>query len=343
MSRPTEPMSAPSTGGTLLPAMMRAATRHRYGGPEVVAVEEVALPTLAAGEVLVRVSAAGIDRATLHLLTGLPYLARLAFGLRRPQQPVLGQQVAGEIVAVGDGVTAYAAGDRVCGTARGSLAEFAVATTATLALTPQSVTDVDAATIGVSGLTALGAIVTHGRLQPGDRVLILGGSGAVGSFAVQLAAHLGAEVSAACSGRKLEFVNGLGAQSAFDYQSVTLAKMNGPFDLIVDIGGNRRLSALRRALTAEGRLVIVGGENSGPLFGGLQRNLAASMANRFTRKELGWFFSRVTAEGCADVASLMASGAIRPAIDRQVGLAEVGRALASMQKGELYGQAVVCP
>ncbi len=326
-----------------LPTTMRAVTRRVYGGPEVVAIEQVPRPDPGPGEVLVKVAAAGLDRATLHLLTGLPYAARAAFGLRRPRQPVLGQQVAGQVVAVGEGVSGYAAGDRVFGTAAGSLAEFAVADVATVATTPESVSDVEASTIGVSGLTALGAVVTQGRVQKGERVLVLGGSGAVGSFAVQLAARHGAEVTAACSGAKTEFVAGLGAHRTVDYRTTSLAQMGDPFDLIIDIGGNRSVGRLRSALRPEGRLVIVGGEGGGPMLGGIQRNFWASIANRFTRRELGWFFSRTTSQGCAQLAEEISTRTIVPSIDRIVGLAEASRALTAMQRGELRGQAVICP
>ena len=269
------------------PARMQAATRRIYGGPEVVSVASVETPAPGPGEVLVRVGAAGLDRATLHLLSGLPYLARLAFGVRRPRQPVLGQQVAGEVAAVGPGVSAYAVGQRVFGTATGSLAEFAVAKVATLAATPDRVSDIDAATIGVSGLTAMTAVLGHGRVIAGDRVLVLGGSGAVGSFAVQLAAHRGADITAACSAAKREFVQSLGAQRTVDYRATPLSAMGGPFDVIIDIAGNRPISTLRSALTPEGRLVIVGGENGGPFLGGIQRNLIAERGLGLPREPRG--------------------------------------------------------
>lgn len=325
-----------------VPTAMKAVTRRVYGGPEAVQVESVAVPDPADGEVLIRVAAAGLDRATLHLLTGLPYLARLAFGVRRPRQPMLGIQIAGEVVAVGPNVD-FHVGDRVFGTATGSFAEFAIAQPGTIAPTPNSVTDADAATLGVSGNTALEAVVRHGRVAAGERVLVLGGSGAVGSFAVQLAAHRGAEVTAACSAGKRDLVETLGAKRTVDYRTTPLADMGGPFDLIVDIGGNRSISSLRSALTPIGRLVIVGGEDGGGLLGGVQRNLAASIANVFSRRELGWFFGRTTSEGCAELAALVSDRAIRPAIDRQVGLDGAAAALAAMQRGELRGQAVICP
>lgn len=338
---PHDSLTTSPRGSATLPVTMRAATRRRYGGPEAVAVEHVARPTPGADEVLVRVATAGVDRATLHLLTGLPYLVRPAFGIRRPRQPVLGQQFAGEIVAVGEAVTAYAVGDRVHGTARGSFAEYAVASASTLALTPDAVSDVDAATIGVSGVTALQAVVDHGRVRAGQRVLVLGASGAVGSFAVQLAADRGAEVTAACSAAKRDFVDGLGAHRAVDYRTVDLAGMGGPFDVILDIAGNRPVSALRSALTPDGRLVIVGGEEGGPLIGGIHRNLLTSLANGFTRRRLGWFFSRTTSEGCARLAALVAEGAVHPAVDRTVALDAAAETLAAMQRGELRGQAVI--
>lgn len=326
-----------------VPSTTPAAIRRVYGGPEVVTVEVVPTPSPGSGEVLVRVTAAGLDRATLHLLTGLPRLARLAFGLRRPKRVVLGQQVAGEVVAVGEGVTAFSVGDRVFGTAQGSFSSYAVARVATLAAAPEGAADGDLATLGVSGLTAWGAIVDHGKVEPSERVLVLGGSGAVGSFAVQLAAHRGAEVTAACSAAKGEFVADLGVQRVVDYRTVDLADMGGPFDLIVDIAGNRRISALRSALTRHGRLVIVGGEGGGAMLGGIERNLDASLVNPFVSQTLGWFTSSTTSEGCARLGELIAEGAVRPAIDRTVSLDRVVEALQAMQRGQLCGQAVLRP
>ena len=174
-------------------------------------------------------------------------------------------------------------------------------------------------------------------------MLILGGSGAVGSFAVQLAAHFGADVTAACSPDKRAFVESLGAHRAVNYRSHPLPQMGGSFDLIIDIAGNRPVSHLRSALNATGRLVIVGGEDGGSVLGGIQRNLVAAVANRFTRRELGWFFSRTTTQGCLEVVTLIADGAITPAIDRQVALSGAVNALEAMAMGELRGQAVVCP
>ena len=283
-----------------LPTTMRAATRREYGGPEVIAMETLPVPTPAAGELLIRVHAAGLDRASLHLLEGDPWLARLALGVRTPKRVILGQQVAGEVAAIGPEVAGYAVGDRVHGVATsGAIAEYALAKPDALAHTPQGVRMHDAATLGVSGMTALGAVLDKGKAQSGERVLILGGSGAVGTSAIQLAVHAGAEVTAVCSASKLDLVTGLGAQAAYDYRTSDLSAMGGPFDLIVDIAGNRKLRALRSALTPTGRLVIIGGESGGHFLGGIQRNLWASLANGFTRQELGWMFSETTSQGCA--------------------------------------------
>lgn len=160
---------------------------------------------------------------------------------------------------------------------------------------------------------------------------------------MQLAAHRGAEVTAACSAAKLDFVAGLGADRAVDYATVDLADMGGPFDVIVDIGGNRRLSSLRSALTRQGRLVIVGGEGGGAMLGGIERNLAASLINPFVPQTLGWFTSSTTSQGCAQVGALIAQGALRPAVDRIVPLDAVGDALRAMESGGLCGQAVLHP
>ena len=338
----TDPLSPSPT--TALPSTMFAACRRRYGGPEQVAVDAVPRPEPGPGEVLVRVTAAGLDRASLHLLTGTPHIARLALGPRRPRQHVLGQQVAGEVVALGPGINpgGCGIGARAFGVATGSFAAYAVAKPAELAPTPTGVGDAAAATLGVSGMTALEAVDSV-DVHAGQRVLVLGASGAVGGYAVQLAALRGAHVTAVCSGAKLDFVRELGAHAAADYRTTALADLRGPFDAVIDLAGNRPLNQLRRVLTPRGALVIVGGESAGALLGGLHRNLAADVANRFSRQRLGWLYSRTSTAGCAELARLLATGELRTPIDRTIGLAGVGAALAAMQAGELRGHVVVRP
>lgn len=334
--------SAPATGPqATLPTTMRAAIRRDYGSTAQIRVDSVPRPDPGPGEVLIKVAAAGLDRATVHLLEGKPYLARLALGIRRPRRSTLGQQVAGEVVAIGPNVTELAVGDRVFGTANGAFAEYAVAKAGTLAPTPDGVTDPEAATFGVSGLTAYQAVVEIARVEPGQRVLILGASGAVGTYAVQLATHLRAHVTGLCSAAKLDLVRSLGAAEAFDYRTSTLADLGAPFDVIIDIGGNRTLRELRSVLTPQGALVIVGGEGGGPLLGGIQRNLRASLANRFTHRRLGWLFSTPTTQRCAQLAEFVRSASIHPPFDRSVGLDGLGDAIDAMQQGQLHGHVCV--
>lgn len=326
-----------------LPATMHAASRLAYGSAAEVVVGTVPRPEPGAGQVLVRVTAAGLDRATLHLLEGKPYVARAALGLRRPRRTILGQQVAGEVAALGAGVTGVSVGDRVFGTAAGSYAEYAVAKASTLARTPEGLSDEQASTLGVSGITAHEAVVGQGKVRPGQQVLVLGASGAVGTYAVQLATHLGAHVTGVCSAAKLDLVRGLGAERAFDYRASSLADMGSDFDVIIDIAGNRRLRELRSALTPDGALVIVGGEGGGPFLGGIQRNLLAALANPFTRQRLLWFVSTPTTERCAQLAELLTAGSIQPPVDRRVGLEGVRGGMEAMQRGELRGHVIVCP
>ncbi len=326
-----------------LPTTMRAAIRLAYGSAAEVEVATVDRPNPGPDEVLVKVTAAGLDRATLHLLDGKPYLARLALGVRRPRRTVLGQQVAGEVAALGAGVSGLAVGDRVFGTAAGSFAEYAVAKASTLAPTPAGLTDGVAATLGVSGVTAHQAVVDCGRVRPGQRVLVLGASGAVGTYAVQLASQLGARVTGVCSATKLDLVESLGAERALDYRSTAIAEMGPEFDVIIDIAGNRRLRDLRSVLARDGALVIVGGEGGGPLLGGIQRNLFAALADRFTTQRLEWFFSSPTTQRCAQLADLLVAGAIEPPVDRVVGLDGLRAGIVAMQRGELRGHVTVRP
>ncbi|GAA1785543.1 NAD(P)-dependent alcohol dehydrogenase [Nostocoides veronense] len=340
-------MTAYSPGADLtaqpLPSTMRAATRSDYGSTERVVVDRVDRPEPGATEVLIHVAAAGLDRATVHLLEGKPYLARLAFGVRRPRQAVLGQQVAGRIVAVGSAVTGRAVGERVFGTASGAFAEYAVAKEATIAPTPVQLSDDIAATLGVSGVTAYAAVVGRARVQAGQRVLILGASGAVGTYAVQLASQLGADVTGVCSASKRDLVRSFGAKLAVDYAGLSLADLPDTYDAIIDIAGNRPLRKLRSALAADGILVIVGGEAGGSLLGGIERNLFASLVNRFTTQRLGWLFASPTTENLALLADALVSGNLQPPLDRCVDLAGLGPGIEDMQQGRLRGHVIVHP
>ena len=342
-----EPVSLPGSSHAAhpetLPTTMSAAVRREYGSPDVVRVEEVGRPEPAAGQVLIGVDAAGLDRSVLHLLTGLPTLMRAAFGMRHPRDPLLGQEVAGRVLALGPGVTGLRVGDRVAGTARGSFAAYAIAHPKRLAPIPEGVSAPDAAAVGVSGVTAWEAVVERGRVAVGERVLILGASGGVGSFAVQIARQAGASVTAVCRGAKAAYVRDLGADDVVDYETTELAGFGGPFDVIIDLAGNHSLSALRRILARNGRLVLVGGEDGGRFLGGLERNLAAAMLNPFVSQSLGWFMSTTTSERVASVLALLATGEVRAPIDHTVDLAGVAGALRAMEEGTLRGKVVVVP
>ncbi len=322
---------------------MRAAVRREYGGVEQVQVDTVPVPKPAEGQVLLAVRAGGLDRGALHLLTGTPYIARAAFGLRRPRQPILGREVAGEVLAVGSGVSGFAVGDRVFGTCEGSFAEYAVARADRLAPTPAALGDAEAAALAISGGTALLALRDHAQVCAGQAVLVIGASGGVGSFAVQLAAHLDADVTAVCSAGKADFVTGLGAHRVLDYRTSGITDDGRRYDAIIDIAGNRPLAELRRALTPTGALVIVGGEGGGDWFGGLHRNIGASLLNPLTPQRLAWFVASESSELFANLADLAEAGALRPAVDRTVGLDGVTDALAAMAQGSLRGKVAVAP
>ncbi|MDT4933694.1 MAG: hypothetical protein QOK11_1586, partial [Pseudonocardiales bacterium] len=228
---------------------MRAIVQDRYGSADVLRLARIPAPEIADNEVLLRVHAAGLDRGTWHLMTGRPYLLRLGFGMRRPKNPVPGLDVAGTVVAVGAAVTRFAVGDEVFGSGRGSFAEYASAREDKLARKPANITFEQAAVVPVSAATALQALSDVGRVEQDQRVLIIGASGGVGSYAVQLAKAFGAEVTGVCSTAKLGLVRSLGAEHVIDYTEGDFADGVHRYDLILDIAGNPTISRLRRALT----------------------------------------------------------------------------------------------
>src|SRR4051812_2936646 len=314
---------APRTGGQT----MKAVVQDRYSpAPEdLFRVARIDRPTVGEGEVLVRVAAASVDRGTWHILAGLPYPIRLAgFGVRRPSFGNPGVNLAGTVVERGTGVTEFQVGDEVFGVGRATFAEFAVASAGKLARKPVRTDFVTAATVPVSGLTALQAVRDHGRVRAGDPVLVYGASGGVGSFAVQLAVAAGATVTAVCSSAKTDRVSALGASRVVPYET---EEVTGPFEVILDTGGNRPLNALRRLLTRDGRLVIIGGETGGRLLGGSSRQLRAQALSPFVRQTLGTFLASVNGDDLAVLAEMMTSGALHPLVDRVYPLAETPAAI----------------
>ena len=271
---------------------MRAIVQDAYGSAEVLHLAEIDAPVIAANEVLVKVQAAGMDRGTWHSLTGKPYLMRImGFGFRRPKNRVAGLDVAGTVAAVGADVTRFRVGDEVFGISRGAFAEYAAAREDKLAAKPAGLSFEQAAVVPISGGTAIQAL-RAGRVEAGQRVLIIGASGGVGTYAVQLAKALGAEVTGVCSTAKLDLVRSIGADHVVDYTREDFADGAERYDLILDIGGNSRLSRLRRALAPKGTLVIVGGEEKGNVTGGFGRQLRALALSPFVSQRLTMLASK---------------------------------------------------
>lgn len=320
---------------------MRALRYTEYGGPEVLAVAEAPVPEVGPGKVLVRVEAAGLDRGTVHFVTGEPRLMRLVEGVRRPKHQIIGRDVAGVVEAVGEGVTDLAPGDEVFGTARGALAERVVADPAKLARKPAALSFAQAAAVPVSAQTALAAVRDQGHVQAGQRVLVLGASGGVGTYAVQLAKALGAHVTGVCSAAKAELVRGLGADEVLDYATTDPTDGTARYDVVIDIGGSRKVRALRRALTPTGTLVMVGGEGGGRWFGGIDRQLRAVLWSPVVRQRLRMLVFRETRESLEVLTGYLEAGTVVPAIDSVVDLDGAPDALARLDAGEIRGKVVV--
>jgi NADPH:quinone reductase-like Zn-dependent oxidoreductase len=321
---------------------MKAITRHRYGGLDAVEFEELARPGMGDRDVLVRVHAAGVGRDVWHLLTGLPYLVRLAgFGVRAPKPPVLGRDLAGTVDAVGREVTRFRPGDEVFGFGEGSFAEYAVAAEDRLARKPAALTFEQAAAMPVCGTTALEAVRDRGRIRAGQRVAVTGAAGGVGSFAIQIARSVGAEVTAVCSTTKAELVRSLGADHVVDYTREDFTRTGQRYDVVLDIAGNRRIRDLRRALTPRGRLVIVGGEGGDRFTGGTHRQARAVLLSPFVGQALTTFVSRERAEDLAALAALADNGTVTPVLDRTWSLAEAADALRYLDEGHPRGKTVL--
>jgi len=321
---------------------VRAIVQDTYGSAEVLAFEDIDRPEVADGEVLVRVHAAGVDRGVWHQMTGLPYPVRLAgYGFRAPKTRVPGSDLAGVVEAVGHAVTGFRAGDEVFGIGNGAFAEYAPVLESKLAPRPANLTFEQAAAVPVSGLTALQGLRDHGSVEEGQSVLIVGASGGVGTFAVQLAKAFGAEVTGVCSTAKVEMVRTIGADHVIDYTREDFAAGEQGFDLILDIGGNASLSRLRRALAPKGTLVIVGGETGGRWFGGYDRQLRAVLLSRFVGENLRTFICSENADDLLVLKELIEAGEITPVIDRAYPLPEAAEAIRYLEQGRARGKVVI--
>ena len=321
---------------------MKVIAQDHYGSPDVLELRDIDRPTIADDEVLVRVRAAGVDRGVWHVMTGLPYPIRLAgYGFRTPKAPgVLGSDVAGVVEKVGKDVTTYRSGDEVFGVAKGSFAQYANVSVNKLALKPANLSFEHAAVVPTSASTALQAL-RKGNVQAGHKVLITGASGGVGTFAVQIANALGAEVTAVCSTPKVELVRSIGADHVIDYKTADFAAGGDRFDVIIDIGGNATLARLRSVLGAKGSLVITGGETDGRWLGGADRQIRAQVLSLFIGQRLGTFIASVNAEDLAVLKDMLENGAITPVLDRTYPLSEAADAMVYLEEGHARGKVAI--
>ena len=321
---------------------MRAIVQDVYGSPDVLELRDIAAPVPREGEVLIRVRAAGVEQGVWHLMTGLPYLIRLfGYGLRRPKVPVRGREVAGVVEAAGAGVTRFSAGDEVYGTCDGSFAEYVRAKEDKVARKPANLSFEEAAAAPISAVTALQAVRDAGEVTVGQKVLIIGAGGGVGSFAVQVAKAFGAEVTGVCSTGKVELVRSLGADAVIDYTKSDIAGSGVLYDVILDTAGNRPLSVLRAALTPKGTLVIVGGEGGGKLTGGFERSLGAPFASMFSGQKFKGLVSKETSLDLEALTSLIEAGSVKPAVDKVFPLTEAPAAIRYLHEGRSRGKVVV--
>lgn len=312
---------------------MKAVVQRRYGSA---VPGDLDVPVPGQGEVLLEVRAAGVDMGVWHLLTGKPYLLRvLGFGFRGPKSPVPGRDVAGVVKEIGPGVTGFATGDEVFGTCDGSFAEYAVAPVSRLARKPEGVSFTETAALPISGGTALQGLR---GVQPGQRVLVLGAGGGVGSFGVQIAKALGAHVTGVCSTRKVELVRSLGADEVFDH---TVEDFTGTYDLILDCGGARPLSRLRGAANERGRIVLVGAETGGSITGGFHKSLGSLLLNPFSSRKFVPLMSTESADVFDELRVLVEAGSLKAAVGKVFPLSEALDAVDHVYARRSVGKTVV--
>jgi NADPH:quinone reductase-like Zn-dependent oxidoreductase len=321
---------------------MQGIVQDSYGTADVLQLTQVAIPEVADDDVLIRVRAAGVHVGDWHLMMGQPYLMRvMGFGFGAPKARVRGMDVAGTVDAVGKDVTRFQVGDDVFGTCNGSFAEYATARVDTLALKPANLTFVQAAAVPTSACTALQALKA-GRIGSARQVLIIGASGGVGMFAVQIAKSFGAEVTGVCGPAKVDLVRSLGADAVLDYTKEELTQDGRRYDLILVMGGDRSLSELRRALTPKGTLVLVGGEGGGRLVGGaLGRSVRALALSPFVSHNLRMVVATAKAADLQILTELIEAGKVAPVIDRTYPLSQVPDAIRHLHAGQARGKVVI--
>jgi NADPH:quinone reductase-like Zn-dependent oxidoreductase len=322
---------------------MQAVVQDTYGSADVLRLAQIPQPEIVDNGLLVRVRAAGVHIGDEHSMTGQPYLMRvMGFGLRAPKARVRGTDVAGVVQAVGTNVSRFKVGDQVFGTCAGAFAEHATSREDRLAAKPANLTFEQAAAVPTSACTALQALRDAGGIEPGQQVLIIGASGGVGMFAVQIAKAFGAEVTGVCSTAKADLVRSIGADHVIDYTREDFTRSKQRYDLIVDMGGNRSLSQLRRALTPAGTLVLVGGEGGGRFIGGaMGRSMRALALSPFVSQRLRMIIARAKSEDLQLLKELIEAGKVTPVIDRTYPLSGVPDAIRDLHSGRARGKFVI--
>ena len=319
---------------------MKAIIHSRYGPPDALEVRDIEKPAISDDAVLVRVHAAAVGKGDWLTVRGLPYVARMRYGLPKPKHPVPGFDVAGRVEAVGPNVAQLRPGDAVFGWCDGSFAEYASVPEGQLALKPGNLTFEQAAAVPISGFAALQALRDTGGVQPGQTVVVIGASGGVGSFAVQLAKAFGAEVTGVCSTKSLELVRSIGADHVIDYTQQDFTRTGQRYDLILEMAGNRALADLRRTLTPKGTLVLVGG-SGGRWFMGTGRTLRAVVVSPFVGQRLRSFFSKPRGADLVVLKELIEAGKVTPVIDRTFPLSETPEAIRYVGERSTQGKIVI--
>ncbi len=321
---------------------MKAITQETYGPADVLELRDVEEPVVGDEDVLIRVHAAGAGPDVWHIMTGQPYFARLMLGLRRPKERTRGWDVAGTVVAVGSAVTGFRPGDDVMGVARGSFAEYAIAKRDKIVRKPTGLSFEQAAAVPVSGVAALQALRDKAHVHPGQRVLVVGAAGGVGTLAVQIAKALGAQVTGVGSSSKLDLLRSIGADDVLDYTREDFTDGSRTWDVIVDTAGRRALRRLRRALTRKGTLVIVGGDGGGRWTGGFFRGmLRGPLMSLFVGQRLGGLNSKMNADDLLAVTELVEAGTVTPVIGHTYPLSETSEAIRELATGHARGKLVI--
>jgi NADPH:quinone reductase-like Zn-dependent oxidoreductase len=331
-----------STRATDQKNTMRAIVQDEYGSPEVLRLQEIDKPVVKDGEVLVRVRAASVNPADWHYMRGVPYVMRPQAGLGKPKNSVLGRDIAGQVEAVGKAVTRLRTGDEVFGEVEmGGFAEYACVSEALLGLKPANLTFEQAAAVPLAALTALQGLRDAGKIQPGQKVLIIGASGGVGTFAVQLAKLFGADVTGVCSTRNVEMVRSLGADHVIDHTQEDFTDNGQTYDLIFQLAVTRSPSECKRALTSNGTLVLSSGESSGRWLGPVDRIIKAAVLSPFVSQTLGSFLAKPNQEDLQFVKGLIEAGNVKPVIDRTYPLSETPDAIRYLEEGHARGKVVI--